>query len=505
MAAVTGLLAVGIGQVLVLPVALGLAGPAGLDPDLWLLSAWNAEVGAPAAVPPLWPALLAAWPGPPDIDAAAALAAALATLLPVATWALARNLGAHRVPALIAGLSVLAVPVLAGQAVSIQPDGLVALLLLASVAAARAALDRPSAPRLALLLLLAALAPLARVHGVVVSGLLVLVAAGAPGQAADRVVRAMAATVAAIVGPLLLGAPAGLPWDQAWFSRVSGSSADTLATAEALPEELPAALRATIEAGGPRAWAAIAASDLSRAAELWGLLLLAVAALLLAHGLPARRRLAPLVGLLPAVPTLLAWTHPRHVAVCVPVALAVLAAAPDARTARRWWALAAAFLAAGLLRAPALATELRQQAVDIDELRAFGEALCARAAPGDLLAGEPRVRIGCPMPQHSVGEQRNPGDWRTWLVTAGAAPPGWKPEPLTLGDWRVYRLPSPSSTRPCAASAPAPDTPYLAVRPTPAVLVPPCSEGGAPAASRPDAHRSTVPDHKPGGDRRRPR
>lgn len=79
------LLAIGIAPVLLLPRVLGLPGPAGLDPDLWLLSAWNVEAGAPAVVPPLWPAILAALPGDPTIDAAAALSAALSTVLPLAT------------------------------------------------------------------------------------------------------------------------------------------------------------------------------------------------------------------------------------------------------------------------------------------------------------------------------------------------------------------------------------------------------------------------------------
>ncbi len=499
---VSGLVSLALGPLL------GLAGPAGLDADLWVLSAWNAEVGAPTVVTPAFPALLAAVSDGPSVTSAARLSALLAVLLPPATFLLARQLGARRGPAMLGALLLLLVPQVGGLAVTIQPDGLLALGLLASVGAALWVLRRPSTAAFLALALLAAGLPLVREHGLVVAPLLIAVAGLAPGTPADRAVRVLALAAAVIVGPMALGLPAGLPWEQAWFDRVGGASVLELAHTDRPPPELTEALRARLARGGPGAFVALAANDISRAIVPWLWVLLGFIVIALpAPGTGWLRRFTPLIGLLPTLPTLLVWSQPRHVAVAVPVAIATIAAGFSGEgkdlTHRVLRGLAGLALVASLVGWVEARALLDAQAQDIVDVQRFGDALCEKARPGDLAAGEPRAVLGCPLPRNEVGDTPGAGDWRTWLITEEQPPPGWVSVPVGNHRWRVYRLPDPPGGRPCQDSAPHPSTPYLAQDPKPVQMIPHCgvdSQGGPKGP--PPAGGAPVPGGPPppGGD-----
>lgn len=481
------LLLAGAGLASGAPVLLGLVDHAGSDPDLWTLSALNLRVRADPVVPPLYPALVALTgrPEPHLVDHAARLSALAAALLPLATFALARRLGAATPAAVAAGLLVLAQPVLLGMAAQVQPDALFALLLCAGLLAVQGWWVRGGALGLAVCLGLVALWPLAREQGLVAGallGLLLVLGPGGEGRLGlgtfdaaglgDRALRGLAALTALVLGPGLVGLSPGLPWDQPWFERLAmaaevfeeGGLADR-------PQDASEALTRAYEQGDS---AAILVHHLVHAVSgaplHWALVLLGL-------GLALRLRAWPaLVGIGAGLPALVVFSEPRHVAVVLPVVLAVLACARS----RRLLALAGVLALGGAVASGEVRERLRYQAVDIASLRVFGAALCEKAGPEDLGSGEPRAFTFCPLPLHSPGEEQRFGaDWRTWFVSEEGGPPGWGKEGLASDRFAVYRLQPELGERPCSSAALPPGLPYMASPPGRVRLVPPCEEGEA--------------------------
>ena len=140
------LLVVGCVIAALLPQVLGMVGPGGSDPGLWILAAENLRVGASPTTAPLYPGFaagLAAISGLPSARACHALTLASFALLPPVTWLLARRLGAGVHSGLAAGFLGVALPSSLVFALQIQADALTALVLLGAGMACVAFLLRP--------------------------------------------------------------------------------------------------------------------------------------------------------------------------------------------------------------------------------------------------------------------------------------------------------------------------------------------------------------------------
>lgn len=430
-----------------------LPGPAGSDPDLWVFSALNLSVGGAPQLPPGFPSLirLGVALGLPPFDAAWWAAHAATPLVPALTWALARQLGARPGAALIAGLlPLLTASVLAFDA-QVMPETWAASWFLACALAGVAFLGRPTAGGLAAVALLGAGAPLWREHGIAIAlGLAGLVAV-APGRPGQRVLRAAGVLVGVGLLPVAFGGAAAAPWAQPWLARFGTMG---------LPNDVGAAIPHPTWMDRP-AWALSLGGD----AYLWAFLGLAACVR------RDRRLLVPALVLAPGLGGLLVWSQPRHVAVVLPVAFAAWAA----REGRGWRWLGGVVGAIALARSPFHLGRLVVERDHLEELRRFGEALCARVEPGDLAYGEPAAFLFCPLPRHEV--DGSGADWKTWAVDHAPRGPGaWTQVDLGVGVYDVWRL-APRLTgdrRPCAASRADADTPYLASPPRSAVLVPPC-------------------------------
>lgn len=445
-----------------------LPGPAGSDPDLWIFSALNLDVGGAPQLPPAFPSLIRLLHagGLAPFDAAQWAARAAAPMVPVLTWALARQLGAGPGAALGAG----ALPILTGSVVAfdaqVMPETWAATWFLACAMAIVGFLDWPTGPRLAALALTAAGAPLWREHGIAIALALTAGAGFATGHAVQRLGRVAVVALAVVALPVCFGGVAGAPWAQPWLARFGTMG---------LPNDVAATIAHPTWLDRPK-WALSLGGD----AYLWaGLGLAACMA-------PSLRRLAPAAILAPGLAGLLVWSQPRHVAVVLPVAIAAWAARPG----RVWRGLGLVAAAVGLLRSPFHLGRLVIEQAHLADLRWFGAALCARVEPGDLAYGEPAAFVFCPLPRHEVNGTG--ADWKTWAV--GHAPPGaWTAVDLGVGVYDVYRL-APrliGPERPCSTARARADTPFLASPPRTAVLEPPC-----------DVSLPTEPEPAP---RRRPR
>jgi len=529
-AAALALLAFGALLPWALRAALGMSHPAGSDPDLWGLYALNVPLGTPCAVPPAFPTLvylIHAVTGLLPVPAAALAAWIGASLVAPLAFALARALGAGRIPALAVGALALTTPHAATLTVQAQPDTWVMVLLLTAALAAVAAHRRPGAPGSLALVVVAGCAPLWREHGLVVALVLLALAPLLRGAPRWRGLRLVGVVGLLFVAPGLVGQSPGAPWSQPWFQRVS--MVDEEVAAGELPEHAQM-LRgderervAGYYRDGARARLTVyhAGRALRQAPVEWILALLATA--LLAPGVWRRRpgALAPLAGLVPVLPALLIWSGPRHVAVALPVALAVVAASVSRLGPRTRWALALPVL--GLwgiaqLAWPGVAPDVRAQAATLRDLEEVGTDLCQLATPGDLAGDDLRAFLYCPLPMAPLGDPTS--DWRIWWVSRDPEPrEGWVTVPTRNPRFVVqrYRGEITGSARPCADSHPPPGTPHIALQPRPVQLQPPCEPdpgwlAGLPPAPDsvsyglvPDEQRDREREDRERRDRARPR
>lgn len=497
-AVVAALLIFGALLPLVLRAFLGMSHPAGSDPALWGLYALNVPFGTPCAVPPAFPALVYlvhATTGQLPIPAAALVAGIAAALVGPMAYLLARGLGARPPLAAAAAVLALTTPHASTLTVQAQPDTWVMVLLLAAALAVLAAHRWPGAVGSTALAVVAGTAPLWREHGLVVTVVALPLALVVRGTVPWRAARVAAIVILLALSPTLLGQRIGLPWSQPWFARVSMVS-EELEAAE-LPEH------AKMLRGAERERVAVyyregarvrlALYHTLRAIRLapaeWAF---AGTALMLALAAWRRRRvwtLAPLVGLVPVLPALVIWSGPRHVAVALPVALAVGAAGVGSLPprARRMVGLAALIVwAASHLAWPEVGTEIRAQAAGIRDLEDIGDDVCQLAEPGDLATGELGAFLYCPLPLASLGDPST--DWRIWWVTRGPEyREGWVRIPTRSPRFTVRRYHAEISgpRRPCVDSHPPADAPYISLQPRPVALEPPCAPNPAWLAGLP--------------------
>ncbi len=458
-----------------LPRLLGMVGPGGSDPGLWVIAVENLRVGAAPTTAPLYPGIaagLAAVTGSSAAGAAYALTVVAFALLPPLTWLLARRLGAGPTWAAAAGLLAVVLPSTLAFSVQIQADAVAAAVLLAVGLSGLRFARRPGWASIAALALAAAAASLAREHVVPLTGLLVLGALLPEGRPWERLLRAGIVVGAIWATPLLLGQDPGLPWQQSWFADRMGEAAQH-ATAGGLPphiEVLPPPVRAPFVeayASGDQVLITLlhARHTLVKCWQAW---------LLVAIGLVACARLAPrprlvvLVVLAGLAPCLVAWSQPRHIAVFLPLAAAVWGA--GASRARRAWriglvvaAVAGAVLAQG--EWTSVAKRQRDQAASRAELVRFGTELCARLEPGAVvMAGDARRAAYCPLPR-VLGVMGTPYDWKlVWLGELPRQHPAW--DSLEVAGWSTLELDSEltpvyrlrpwleGGQRPCADSEP---------------------------------------------------
>ncbi len=500
------LLGVGCAVPWLLPRALGMVGPGGSDPGLWLVAAENLRVGASATTAPLYPAssaALAAVSGLPTATACTAVTVLCFALLPPVAWLLARRLGAGAISGVAAGVLFLALPSSLAFSVQIQADALTALVLLGVGLASVAFMRRPGWGELAGLAAAAAALSLVREHIVPMAGLMVLLALWPRGKPWVRALRALAVVAAVWIAPMLLGSDPGLPWQQTWFvDRVGEAARD--ATGVELPrhiQELPPHLRQPYE-------------DAIRAGDRVGLMLLHLHRSLVGNWhawlavsvgfagtalLAGRRRIAMAVVLLGLAPPLLAWSQPRHIAIFTPVAAAAWAAAFAKRGPRVRIALVVlALTMVGLVQLEwhTVARKQVAQAATRMELKAFGDELCSQLEPGAaLMAGDARTTAYCPLPR-VLGTLGTPYDWKlVWIGDLPNQHPSWAS--LEAGGWTAMRLNSDKAVvyrlrpwiqgpeRPCYGSAPSGPFSYSRfgdMRQLP--LAPPCEED-SPVTLRP--------------------
>jgi len=512
-----GLVIAGAAVPLAWRLLLGLHGALGTDAALWGLSAEGLRHGAMPAVPPLFPALVAALraTGLPLIDAGTALALVAGGLVPVAVAWSARRLGAPRGAALLAGVGALALPDLCAWSNELSPNSAVALGLVGVTGlwgdSFRTVGRRTVGRRTTLAaVLLTALLPMLRETGVVVAlAALPLLVFGR--RAGWRL--ALAVLALWWLSPLLTGAlpgptPLSTPWGARGGMAVAGLAPGDGALPNYVAEIAPAERAHYIALLREGAVLRVAAWHLRRSLLLapGGWLLATGAALSVAAGLKGRRWL--LAGLLPlatVAPALALWTQRRHVLLAAPALLAVLAAATTApaaagtaapllrRSLLRRSLLRRSLLHRSLLRRsalllalaglvtsarhwPAVADEQRGASMRATALQELGDAVCAQADPRPaLLLGGPIQDVGlyCPLPRHDP--DGTAADALTALILPvrsgpGPLPPGWAPVGRRYADLQIFRLGQPA-VQPCADAVPEPGTPYLSTAPVHARLV----------------------------------
>ncbi|MBN1336159.1 MAG: glycosyltransferase family 39 protein [Deltaproteobacteria bacterium] len=507
----------GIALPQVLCAAVPLSAPAGLDPALWGFAALEMQAGTAPMVPPIYPLLASLLQGSGDIVTGAARASALAAACtgPL-VFAVARALGARPWGAGLAGLLALSLPRIGIPAVSVSPDALTVDLFAASVLVAVRFGERPTWLRLAVLGAIAALAPLIREHGLLLSLGLAVVVVAAPGTWGVRALRTGGVLAAVGVGPVLVGMEPTLPWAVPWVHRLVQPGVDLLHRDRPtylgdLPEQFRLAgmserqrdllLDLHTRRDRPQIVAFHCLWALVQAPVYWALVL---GALVAAVRLARPRALSAWVGLVPVLPALGIWSAPRHVAVAAPVALAVLAAwvAPHAGGARsrRVRILAGAGLVSLVASTwttwPDRARDLGNEADHLSKLARFGRSLCALARPGDVGIGVAEAFLFCPLPLHVPGERYGAAEWHAWWVVYSDLPEASVdrlsgPRPLSLvppePPWAVLELPIagvPFTTyrlvpwmrdRPCAESRPDPGFRPRYSNPTTVPMTPPCS------------------------------
>jgi hypothetical protein len=438
----------------------GFAGIGGSDPGMWEAAARAKTWGEPSTVAPLFPLLIGllqplglGWDG-----AGAQISALAFAALGPATWLLARRLGAPPPLALLAGSLPLLEPWLALGALQCQPDTLTALIFVLALLSALAWTRSASWSGLLALILAVGLLPSTREHAppLAVALLLPLVAARGPGP--FRVGVLLLGLCAALLTPLLLGEPFGLPWEQPWVQARYGEVFHDFFSTGA-----PAFLGGTPRGFREAFAAAYAQGDRLRIAWLhaslsfhsgwspWLWLPPALVGLLLLKG---RARWVMALAFTPLLAVFGGAQQPRHVAVLVPLAAACWVASLQRFRLQERVALVLATL--GLCSVCALnldraAADHRHRAEQRQRLRAFSEELCERVGPEALSAGgNPRPSIYCERPRRTLAEAERHGGPIFWVGPLPQQRPdawprlrqaGWALLPMQSDLYPVYLRP----------------------------------------------------------------
>lgn len=211
------------GAVLALRRSIGVTQPIGLDIELWSFAALDLRSGNPSYMEPGYPALVAlygVWTGITNLDAAAQVALLASVVLPGGVFLVGRELGAPRWAALVAAALAMGQPRVLSLGQQVSPDSVTAVLLCALGFTVARWAARPSAGRLALLLLVVAATTLVRHHGLVAAGLLSLLFLATPAPWPGRGGRVLLVVAVVILAPLLAGQTPGLPTGVAWAGRL---------------------------------------------------------------------------------------------------------------------------------------------------------------------------------------------------------------------------------------------------------------------------------------------
>jgi hypothetical protein len=391
--------------------------------------------------------------------------------LPGTVYLLSRTLGGQLLPSSVAAAAALIHPDLFGFAHQVQPDALSTLLF------TTLAILCLRSERTTWAAVLGGFTLLFRESGAALwPALIVLLWRRSDSH------RARAATLLILVtigwiGPLVVGqTPGAHPLDAPWSDRAGGAIQAFLATdpgdlpflRELNREDRAAYVELVLDRDrlGQLGWHVH--KSLSQAWDLW--CLLGIACLLAIRSARAGNREPLWTALLlsAALPALLIWSQSRHVAMLLPIALAITSACwPPTRTQRVW---VAAALAALLIPWPGRLRTLHEgqhgATLRAQNLAELGEWICAQAPKGALLGGFMQdIGLYCPLPRHDPDESS--ADWRTFLVTDRPPPSS------TLGIWeqvygeggplQIYQLDPARQPRPCQDATIPPETPHLAI------------------------------------------
>lgn len=477
---------------------LGMEWPGGSDPSLWGLEAMNYQAGAPVELPPLFPMVTSWLADVPAhvVQAGGRVSGAGFVLTIVLAYALARVLGSGLPGALLAAAACLATPWVLALGLQLQPDSLNMALFTAAALTSVLFLRQATLLRTLSLVVLAAVAPLIREQGILVSALLTGIALLGPGAWWARVLRLSALGALAYVAPALCGQPMALPWETLWFTRVGNAMADTgsgqvpgfLGEYTNRPELYEKYVRVFQEKDQVQILLFYASHAWERGPWNWTWVatgLLAVPLLQQDRERGLLRRffpwVGPLVALAPVLTGLVIYSEARHTVVALPTAAAVIAAVA---TTRKGWFLrwipavmACAWIGLGIQNGSYVFERLKGQATGVRDLAEFGQALCAHVEEGALGAGPAAAFLFCPLPRHTPRRDKvTSADWKTWWVDATPQTAGWARVDLGTGRFPVYRfIPELSGdARPCGSSMPPTGLPYRTSSPRAVELEPPC-------------------------------
>ncbi len=503
---------------------LGLQAPAGSDPGMWEVSAMDLAASGTTMTAPLYPATVAglSWlSGASAPDAAWLLAQIFFVAIAPLTYGVARLAGAARTPAVLAAFLGLGVPSAAAFSVQSQADGLAALVLLGCVGALLLYLRRGSWPSFVPLALATGLVVLVREHTFPVAGMLAAAATLRRTGHGTRLARAVVLVAVVWAAPGITGLDPGFPWQQKWFQvRTGGAVVDMVQqqlpphVAELQPDRRAPYERA-YEDGDQLAITLLnAQTNLARGWAPWSWIALG---LLLACVLGGARRITFLAVLVCALPALVGWSQPRHVAIYLPVVATAWAAVTTRAPPRRRTVLtilAIALMAACQLEWHNVARWSRRHSESRAEMRDFGQALCAVLEPGAVsVCGKPRLSAYCPLPR-LMPTMGSPMDWKMVCLNdmpeilpdwAGLEQAGWAPLDIGKELYPIYRLQPElvGAERPCVGSTLADRVHYgKTAKASPSSLAPPCvtpspytppEAGAAPAEKGPPPRNGRGP------------
>ncbi len=449
------------------------SGAMGSDAALWGLSARDLGAGLSSHIPPGYPALIAFLHelGLPLVLAGWLISSLALAGVSAVVFMLARALGARPFPAGIAAIISLIHPDLFEFAHQVQPDALSALLItLIALLCLRSDQTLWAAILGGLLLLF-------REHGIALWPALVILFGHRNGTRSSRILPVVILVAVAWLGPLLVGQSPGVhPLDTPWAERTGGalqafqvSDPSELSYLHELNREDRQAysrLVLTDDRWGQLTWHA--RRSLTQAWELWCALGLA---LLLAIGAARRGQREPLwtaLLLTGALPALVIWSQSRHVALLLPVALAIGSASwPESRNAKRIMGIAAmALLWPWPGRFQDLHEGQRGETLRGQNLAEIGTWICEQAPEGAFLGGFIQdIGLYCPLRRHDPNGTLT--DWKTYLVTDRSPPASdlgtWEEVYGEGGPLQVYQLDPERDPRPCAQGIIDPHTPFLAI------------------------------------------
>ena len=458
----------------------GFSGAMGSDAALWGLTARDVAAGISAKVPPAYPALIALAEslGVGLVEAGWMISTAAMATLPVVIFWLARSLGASTPAASTAAIASLAHPDLFVFAHQVQPDA-ISVLLISGLAliCLRPELRTWAAVLGALLLLF-------REHGLALWPALCVVIWRGSDTSRSRLWAIGVLVGLGWLAPLLVGQSPGLhPMDTAWSERTGGALQAFTTTNPAelsflreLPrEERLAYIELVLQQDrwGQLIWHI--RRSLSQAWDLWALLSIATAMAIGRRQIGDHRPVWSTIWLTAALPALIIWSQTRHVALFVPISMAVIAACwPHSGRSR---ALVSLPLLGLLSPWPAHYSHewdgQKGETIRAENLEELGQWICTEMPQGAYLGGFIQdVGLYCRLPRHDP--DGSAADWRTFVVT-DRPPPGSSKGSWSIvygedGPHQVYQLEPDREPRPCADASLDSQAPHLAVGRAAAVI-----------------------------------